>query len=212
MYPLNWKAEGRPCLVIGAGHVALRKVRGLLEAKARVTVLAPEADPELRRLAGEGRIRYLAKRFEPGDERGYAFVVSTAGAREAAEYLSRASEEACFLYNAADFPALGNCAIPARFERGSLTVAVSTEGKSPAFARYIRDWLADAVPEDFGAWLDRLSALREEAKGKISTSAERERFWRAAFSSGAMALAASGHLEEAEEYIRNAMGGFGAES
>lgn len=212
MYPLNWKAEGRPCLVIGAGHVALRKVRGLLEAKARVTVLAPEADPELRRLAGEGRIRYLAKRFEPGDERGYAFVVSTAGAREAAEYLSRASGEACFLYNAADFPALGNCAIPARFERGSLTVAVSTEGKSPAFARYIRDWLAEAVPEDFGAWLDRLSALREEAKGKISTSAERERFWRAAFSSGAMALAASGHLEEAEEYIRNAMGGFGAES
>lgn len=212
MYPLNWKAEGRPCLVVGAGHVALRKVRGLLEAGARVTVLAPEAVPELRRLAGEGRIRYAAKRFAPGDERGYAFVVSTAGARAAAEYLSRASEEAGFLYNAADFPALGNCAVPARFERGSLTVAVSTEGKSPAFARYIRDWLAEAVPEDFGTWLDRLSALREEAKGKFSTSAERERFWRAAFSSGAMALAASGHLEEAEEYIRNAMGGFGAES
>lgn len=212
MYPLNWKAEGRPCLVVGAGHVALRKVRGLLTAGARVTVLAPEAAPELLALAREGRIRYEARCFAPGDERGYAFIATTAGDRDAAEHLSRSAEAVPFLYNAADFPALGNCTLPAHFERGSLTVAVSTEGRSPAFARYIRDWLAEAVPADFGAWLDRLSALREEAKGKITTSAERERFWRAAFSSGAMALAASGHLEEAEEYIRNAMGGFGAES
>lgn len=95
---------------------------------------------------------------------------------------------------------------------GSLMIAVSTAGQSPAFAKYIKNWLEESIPEDFGAWLDRLSALRGEAKGKIRTSAERERFWRAAFSSDVMALAASGHLEEAEEYIRNAMGGFGAES
>lgn len=212
MYPLNWKADGRPCLVVGAGHVALRKVRGLLAASACVTVTAPEASAEIQQLAETGRILYRKQCFAPGEERGFALVISTAGDEAAARYLSEAADAEGFLYNAADFPALGNCTLPAHFERGSLMIAVSTAGQSPAFAKYIKNWLEESIPEDFGAWLDRLSALRGEAKGKIRTSAERERFWRAAFSSDVMALAASGHLEEAEEYIRNAMGGFGAES
>ncbi len=212
MYPLNWKAEGQPCLIIGAGHVALRKVRGLLEAGARVTVAAPEAEEAILALAREGRIRYWREAFREGVERGFVFVVSTAGAEDVARYLSRAAEEERFLYNAADFPALGNCALPAHFSRGSLTVAISTEGKSPAFSRYIKSWLEESIPEEFGPWLDRLAALREEAKGKIQTSAERERFWRTAFSRRVTALAAAGHFEEAEEYIRHAMGGFGPES
>ena len=212
MYPLNWKAEGRSCLDIGAGHVALRKVQGLLSAGACVTVEAPEAEEAILRLAEAGQIRYVSKRFEPGDEIGFALVISTSGSASVAEYLSQAAKEQHWLYNAADFPSLGNCTIPAHFERGSLMVAVSTNGKSPAFAKYVKLWMEGAVPENFGLWLDQLSVLREEAKGKISTSAERERFWRTAFSSEVIALAAAGHLEEAEEYIRNAMGGFGTES
>lgn len=55
MYSLNWKAEGESCLVIGAGHVALRKIRGLLEAGARVTVIAPEAEADIEKLSEEGK-------------------------------------------------------------------------------------------------------------------------------------------------------------
>lgn len=212
MYPLNWKAEGRPCLVAGAGHVALRKARGLLAAKAEVTVVAPEGVPEFSALAAEGRLRWERASFLPGMERGADLVVSTTGDVRVARYLSEAAARERFLYNAADFPALGNCTLPAHFERGSLTVAVSTEGKSPAFSRYIRQWLETEIPENFGEWLDRLAALREEAKETIEGSRAREAFWRAAFSGDVMRRVAEGQLEEAEEYIRHAMGGFGPES
>lgn len=212
MYPLNWKAEGRPCLVAGAGHVALRKARGLLAAKAEVTVVAPEGVPEFSALAAEGRLRWERASFLPGMERGADLVVSTTGDVRVARYLSEAAARERFLYNAADFPALGNCTLPAHFERGSLTVAVSTEGKSPAFSRYIRQWLETEIPENFGEWLDRLAALREEAKETIEGSRAREAFWRAAFSGDVMRRVAEGQLEEAEEYIRHAMGGFGSES
>lgn len=212
MYPLNWKAEGRPCLVAGAGHVALRKARGLLAAKAEVTVVAPEGVPEFSALAAEGRLRWERASFLPGMERGAALVVSTTGDVRVARYLSEAAARERFLYNAADFPALGNCTLPAHFERGSLTVAVSTEGRSPAFSRYIRQWLETEIPENFGEWLDRLAALREEAKETIAGSRARESFWRAAFSGDVMRRVAEGQLEEAEEYIRHAMGGFGPES
>lgn len=212
MYPLNWKAEGRPCLVAGAGHVALRKVRGLLAAKAEVTVVAPKGVPEFSALAAEGRLRWERTSFRPGMERGADLVVSTTGDVRVARYLSEAAARERFLYNAADFPALGNCTLPAHFERGSLTVAVSTEGKSPAFSRYIRQWLETEIPENFGEWLDRLAELREEAKETIEGSRAREAFWRAAFSGDVMRRVAEGQLEEAEEYIRHAMGGFGPES
>lgn len=212
MYPLNWKAEGRPCLVAGAGHVALRKARGLLAAKAEVTVVAPEGVPEFSALAAEGRLRWERTSFRPGMERGADLVVSTTGDVRVARYLSEAAARERFLYNAADFPALGNCTLPAHFERGSLTVAVSTEGKSPAFSRYIRQWLEGEIPDNFGDWLDRLAALREEAKETIKGSRAREAFWRAAFSGDVMRRVAEGQLEEAEEYIRHAMGGFGPES
>lgn len=212
MYPLNWKAEGRPCLVAGAGHVALRKARGLLAAKAEVTVVAPEGVPEFSALAAEGRLRWERTSFRPGMERGADLVVSTTGDVRVARYLSEAAARERFLYNAADFPALGNCTLPAHFERGGLTVAVSTEGRSPAFSRYIRQWLEAEIPENFGEWLDRLAALREEAKETIEGSRAREAFWRAAFSGDVMRRVAEGQLEEAEEYIRHAMGGFGPES
>lgn len=212
MYALNWKAAGAPCLVIGGGHVALRKIRGLLAEGAAVTVIAEKAEGEILSLAEEKKITLLTKPYTPGDEAGYELVVTACGAPEAAEALRQAMKENWFLYNAADFPELGNCTIPAKIRRGSLSIALSTEGKSPAFSKYVKEWLDSRIPENFGEWLDRVAALREEAKHRIRTSGEREQFWRAALSGKAAELARQGRFEEAEEIIRHAMGSFGAQS
>lgn len=212
MYSLNWKADGASCLVIGGGHVAVRKVNGLLLAGAHVTVIAPQLDAALLALAGKGQIQYEARPFKDGDEEGFSFVISTSGVLPIAQYLHNAWKRRFFLYNAADFPTLGNCAIPAHFSRGDLTVAISTEGKSPAFSKYIKNWLDGEIPLNYGDWLDRLAKIRTEAKATLSTSRERETFWRAAFGEEAMRAVAEGQLDKAEEIIRHAMGRFGAES
>lgn len=209
MYPLNWKMDGEPCLVVGGGHVAVRKVEGLLAAGGAVTVIAPEAEEAILLLAAGGRIRYEKRAFAEGDEAGYPFVVSTSGMRNIAEYLHLAVKKHFFLYNAADFPMLGNCTLPAKLTRGSLTVALSTEGKSPAFSKYIRNWLDTVIPGNYGEWLDRLADIREEAKHTLKTSKDRETFWRTAFGIDVLAAVSEGNLGEAEEIIRHAMGRFG---
>lgn len=212
MYSLNWNAGEASCLVIGGGHVAVRKVKGLLAEGAHVTVIAPLAEAAIHSLAREGRLVYEARPFAEGDEGGYSFVVSTSGVPQIAHYLSAAWKRRFFLYNAADFPSLGNCTLPARLKRGSLTVAISTEGKSPAFSKYIKYWLDGKIPENYGDWLDRLAKLRLEAKLTVSTSQERETFWRAAFGEDVLRAVSDGELDQAEEIIRHAMGRFGAES
>lgn len=211
MYSLNWKAEGRPCLVIGAGHVALRKIRGLLAEGAAVTVIAPEAAPEIRQLAREGRVRWLERQFDAKDTAGYDLIVTTTGIAGIAEEVSRAAGEGRVLYNAADFPELGNCTVPAKLRRGDFSIAISTEGRSPAFSRYMKEWLAAEIPENIGEWLERVARVREEAKEIITTSAGREAFWHLAFEGKIRAFVAEGDLDRAEECLRHAMGRFGAE-
>ncbi len=212
MYPINLCVRGLPCLVIGGGHVAWRKVRRLIGEGAFVTVLSPEAVGEIDRLAKEGKLRRKESEFADGDCAGYRLVITAAGIRDVAEKVRRASVETGFLYNAADFPELGNCSLPAVFSSGGIQIAVSTDGRSPAMARYVKEWLQGEMPDAFGLWLDRVSAIREELKRQEGSSRERECFWRQALGPAVMRLVAEGKIDEAEECVRHAIGGMGAES
>lgn len=212
MYPIMWKAEGRRCLIAGGGHVALRKAGGLLEEGALVTVVAPEADAAVAELASQGRLIWDKRRYRPGEGRAYAFLFSASGDEETARAMAEDAAAAGALFDAADFPALGNCVIPARIRRGRLTVAVSTGGLSPAFSKEVKHSLEDLLPEAYGDWLERLASLRELAKHHIDGAGKREEFWRLAFGAGVMALVKEGRLDEAEEIIRHEIGCFGTES
>ncbi len=212
MYPINLCVRGLPCLVIGGGRVALRKIRRLVDEGAAVTVLAPEVIGEIARLAKDGTIRRKEAEFAEGDCAGYRLVITAAGVRDVAETVRRASLETYFLYNAADFPELGNCALPASFSSGGIHIAVSTDGRSPAMARYVKEWLQGEIPDAFGLWLDRVSEVREELKRLEGSSRERENFWRQAFGPAVMQLVAEGKIDEAEECVRHAIGGMGPES
>ena len=138
--------------------------------------------------------------------------MTACGVREVAEAVQQASKESHFLYNAADFPSLGNCSLPAAFDAGGIQITVSTNGRSPAMARYMKEWLSLKIPEGFGLWLDRVGKMRVEMKERIGTSEAREAFWRAVFTEDIMHLVMQGKLDEAEECVRHAVGRFGAES
>ena len=212
MYPINIKAQGLPCLVIGGGHVALRKIKKLISEGADVTVIAPEVIEAIALLAEEGKVRWKRSYFQEGDCEGYQLVITAAGAKEVAKKVQKAALEDHFLYNAADFPPLGNCSLPAAFSAGGIEIAVSTNGRSPAMARYVKGWVARQIPDAFGLWLDRVSEIREELKKEIGDSDRREAFWRAAFAPDIMGLVIEGKVDEAEECVRHAIGSIRAES
>ena len=208
MYPVNVKMNGTACLVIGGGHIALRKVKKLIQEGAKVTVLSPEICEELLALYRERRVLWRPSSYRSGDTAGYHFVVTATGNQEVAEAVHEESTNSFFLYNAADFPALGNCSLPAAFESGGIHFAISTDGRSPAMAKYIKTWMKSRIPSSFGLWLDRVGEIRKELKEELSDSGIRESFWHVVFSDQIMNLVLSGDLDEAEERVRHAIGCF----
>ncbi|PTX63238.1 precorrin-2 dehydrogenase/sirohydrochlorin ferrochelatase [Melghirimyces profundicolus] len=170
--PIMLNLHGRPAVVIGAGKVAARRSRWLLEAGARVTVVAPEAGGEIRTLAGEGKLHWRKKAFEPADLHDAWVVVA---ATDSAEVNRKVAEAAGSrqLVNVVDRPSLGNFHVPVRLNRGRLTLSVSTGGASPFLARMIRDELAEQYDESWREKLDRL--YREREKIRTSGLSEEEK-------------------------------------
>ena len=210
MYPVNIDLKGKSCLVVGGGHVALRKIGTLLEEAAEVTVIAPELSREVKALADEGTIHWRKEIYKSGDAADYFLVITCAGDREVAEAVHEEAEARGFLYNAADFPKLGNCHIPARFTAEGLMVTVSTGGRSPALAKYFKNRFKNEIPPGFSAWMDRVEVIRGEMKECLEGGAARENFWREVLNDRVMDLVGQGKIDEAEECVRHGIGRFRA--
>src|SRR3954447_8361607 len=139
-YPVFLDLKDRPVLVVGAGKVALRKTRGLLDAGARVTVVAPEALPDFDDLP----VRLLRRAFRAADLAGVVLVFAATNDRQVNHRIGIAAKGRGVFANIAD--SAGECAfiVPARVNRGEVQVAISTGGKSPRVASELRRKL-DAI-------------------------------------------------------------------
>jgi siroheme synthase-like protein len=142
-YPIFLDVEGRAVLVVGGGNVAMRKARGLLEAGARVTVVAPVIAPAFENL----RLTLLARPFEDTDLEGAHLVFAATNSREVNRRIGLLARERGIPANIADAPAECGFIVPARINREGLQVAISTGGDDPARAAKMRQRLEE--------WLDR---------------------------------------------------------
>lgn len=211
-YPMNMNLEGRRCIVLGGGSVALRKVRTLLEAEAEVLILAPSLAKELECLATEGKVTWQRGCFQQGRlPKGFLFICATDDEEVNRQAILEAKAQG-MLVNAPAQPELSDFTVPASLRRGRLLLTVSTEQLSPACARWIREDLEREFPDGFAKWLEVLSELREEMKEKLPDSRAREAFWRGALDRELLDLVKQGELEQAEVRIRHAVDGDRAES
>lgn len=165
--------RGRDCLVVGGGRVAAEKAAGLLDCDARVTVVAPEVDSELRALG----VTVLERRFEPADVDGRRVVVAATNRRHVNESVAAAAEERAVLCNVADEPDLCTFILPAIVRRDPICVGVSTGGASPALAQRLRRDVAELVGPEHARLARRLEALRPWAKRTLPTYAARRDFF-----------------------------------
>ena len=215
MYPIDLRLEGRAALVAGGGAVAHRKVRGLLAARAAVTVVAPKLSPPLAALAADGSITWLAQLATAEVFASLPrplLVFCATDDRTANAAFGKAAREAGALVNDATSPELCDFFLPAALRDGDLLVTVSTGGASPALSRALKRRLAAHLGAGWGDWLERLSRLRREARGRIEGSRGREDFWRMALSEHVLDLVEDGRLDEAEAELNHALDRFGTES
>jgi precorrin-2 dehydrogenase / sirohydrochlorin ferrochelatase len=143
-YPLFLELSEKPVLVAGAGNVALRKVRGLLEAGARVTVVAPEGHPEMESLP----VRRLRRRVRKADLAGCVLVFAATDDRRVNRNLALEARRLGIPVNVADSPEECDFIVPARIRHGGLQVAVSTGGRSPKLAVKLRKRIEQVLREE----------------------------------------------------------------
>lgn len=215
MYPIHLRMEGAAALVAGGGAVAHRKVKGLLAAGAKVTVIAPKLVPPLAQLAAAGRIAWLrqlatAEIFAAQPAPRLVFCATDDPEVNAA--FGTAAKAAGALVNDATAPELCDFFLPAALCTGDLLVTVATGGASPALSRALKKRLAAFLGAGWSAWLVRLAPLRREVKTRIKESRRREEFWRTALSDDTLDLVEAERIDEAEAKVRHALDSFGTES
>jgi siroheme synthase-like protein len=176
-YPVFLDLRARPCVVIGGGAVAVDKVRGLLDAGARVTVIAPAVVDLLEALAGERRIVLHRRPYRPGDLKGVFLAIAANGDRDTRAAIWREAEAERVVLNSVDDAAHCHFIAPAVHRRGDLVVAVSTAGKSPALAVRLRDRIAAEIGPEYGTLLELLGELRPEIARREPDSGRRTALW-----------------------------------
>ncbi len=165
-YPVMLHVQGRRCIVVGGGEIALRRVKTLMEHDARVEVVSPELCPELSQLAAAGAVKSTLRDYEPGDLEGAFLVVAATADGTANRQVADEAMERGVLVNVVDTPALCTFIIPSCLRRGAVTIAVSTGGKSPALARRIRTELEPSFGHEYGPLASMVEEVRSELREK----------------------------------------------
>src|SRR5919204_999275 len=155
--------QGRSCLVVGGGPIALEKVEGLLDCGARVTVVAPEISHAVRALP----VNVVEREYESGDLEGQFLVVAATDDETVNRRISADAEARSMLCNVADVPDLCNFILPAVYRQDPIAIAVSTGGASPALAQRIRNDVAALIGPEHAALAARLADLRPEVKRRF---------------------------------------------
>jgi precorrin-2 dehydrogenase/sirohydrochlorin ferrochelatase len=172
------KLTGRKCLVVGGGDIGLEKVEGLLACGGSVSLLAPEAHPELQALAEEGSIEWDRREYAgPEDLEGAFMVIAATNDSEVNIGVYYDAEKRAMLANVVDVPPLCNFILPAIVRTGPLAIAISTAGASPALAKRMKREISDLFGEDYARLAIMLNDVRGWAKGTLPTYDDRKEFF-----------------------------------
>ena len=174
LFPIFLKLQDRPCLVVGAGEIAESKIHSLLTAGARVTVVSPEAKPDLVALADEGRFTWHRRAYVESDLDGVFLVVAATDEMEVNASVYQDAESRNILCNAVDDPPNCDFYFPSVVRRDKLQIAISTAGESPALAQQLRKEIDEQLPNDLGPWLDDLGELRREVLATLPAGESRK--------------------------------------
>ncbi len=199
-YPLFLDLAGRPCVVVGGGMVAERRVEALLMAGAGVTVISPDLSPALSALLEAGRIRHVPRPYRSGDLAGAELAFTAVDDPAVSPVVALEARERAVWLNAADDPAHCDFILPGLVRRGVLTVAVGSSGASPALTRALREHLDSALGPEWVTLGELAATARRElrAAGRVTDGDT----WRRALASDVRSLLVEGRVGEARYRLR----------
>ncbi len=201
-YPVFLNLEDKLCVVVGAGRVAERRVRGLCNASARVRVVGITATEGILKLADEDALHLYQRAFEPGDLDGSALVIAATDHAGVNRAVQAAAKCRGILFCGADRHTDSDFIVPAVVRRGDLQVAISTGGNSPAYAVLLRREIEAFLEDGHAGLLDMMAGLRHRVYARFPNAPERRQaFWQQLVTDDTLALARKGKWTEIEERI-----------
>ena len=205
-YPVYLNLTGKMCVVIGGNSDAECKVAGLLRAKADVAVIGPEVTPGLESLAEEGIITWHQREFRPGDLTGAYLVISTITDESINQQVWDEGEANNTMVNVMDVIPHCNFIAPSILRQGDLTVAISTNGKAPALAVRLRQFLEKKLGHEYGRFLALAGAIRSPLADKYPDFQTRRKMWYQLVDSDVLDLLKHGQEDQARQRFAEIMG------
>jgi len=205
LFPIFADLRGRPVLVVGGGHVAERKAAALLEAGADVRVGAPGLTENLRRWAGQGRVRHLDGAFDPAWLDPAWLVVAATGDRAVNAAVAAAGQERRVLVNVVDDPALSSFQVPSIVDRSPLIVAISSSGVAPVLARRLRERLEALLDHALGPLGELAARYRAQIRRRRPELGARRRFYDWLLDGPVASLLRQSRAGDAEHALREAL-------
>jgi len=176
-FPITLKVKDQPCLIVGGGEVAARKVHLLLESQARITVVAPTLCRTLKVASEQNQITHHARSFSSKDIDNIVLVIAATDDEKINQQVASIATALYIPVNVVDCPELCTFTVPSIVRRDPVLIAVSTGGASPVLARLLRARLETMIPTVYGKLAGLLGAFRGQVKTRFSDAALRRRFW-----------------------------------
>ncbi|ANQ66165.1 sirohydrochlorin ferrochelatase [Candidatus Pseudothioglobus singularis] len=192
----------KPCIVIGGGDIALRKINLLLKAQAKVDCLSPLFCKGIKNLSKDGHITLINESFDQTDIKDYSIIIAATDDKSVNSLISSIAQDKKIPVNVVDSPELSSFIMPSIVDRSPLIIAVSSSGKAPVLSRIIRAKLETVIPSAYGILADIAGEYRQKVKDRFSTIKDRRAFWEAVFSGVIAEKVFSGRISEAKEDIQ----------
>lgn len=205
-YPVYLDIKERRCLVVGGGQVGTRKVNTLLQCGAKVTVISPQVTDQLARLAEQGRINLVQRDYRSEDLDQVFLVIGATDDQAFNRKIHQDAEAAQRLCNIADQPALCNFVLPSIINQGDLSIAISTAGKSPAFAKHLRRRLQDQFGPEYGHMLDLMGNIRKRLLAEAHTPEAHKPLFEQLIQSGLLDMIKVMDLEGINALLKEVLG------
>jgi uroporphyrin-III C-methyltransferase/precorrin-2 dehydrogenase/sirohydrochlorin ferrochelatase len=203
--PVFLKLNGRPCLVVGGGKVAARKVALLARSGADITVVAPSLCDGLITLRKQGSIKVLDRGFQDGDIDGKVLVIAATDDERINRHVSAAANNQRIPVNVVDCPELCSFIMPSLIDRAPVQVAVSTGGASPVLARLLRARLESFIPAAYGRLAKLVNEFRQQVKDRFPVTDQRRYFWESVLQGRVAELLFAGRESEARAALQAAI-------
>ena len=205
-YPVFLDINARKCLVVGGGAVGTRKVLSLVACGAIVTVVSPDATEKLKSLALEGIITLKTRTYRPADMQGMFLVVGATDNDSLNRQINHDAEQLNTLCNIADQPEVCNFILPATVKRDDLVIAISTSGKSPAFAKKLRKQLEQQFGPEYATFLTLMGGIRSRLLRQKHAPEEHKPIFNRIIESGIIDLIREGKKAEINDLLRDILG------